>query len=297
MLSLLRQIRYHWAMKNLVATTLVGSLLLSGCSFGMQRIDPQWDGKSQPQCDRRIGLIVADRILAGALAGGAVSAIIQNSDSMDDTQEQATLIVAAGFATAAIVFLVSSAFGSSRRDACKAADEKWAAYRANELEREPAGLRTAAAATAPAAAAPAPNRAVAGAAAPTAGIPSATPAASAPARAPAPAAAAAPTVASAAPAAAASPAPPSAPTPATSSFFCTSSASRAALNLCLADHPACEHARQVLSNDDLSPCTASRTAFCFDSAGKSRCFGTPEACANQRTKAAASATECAERAR
>lgn len=266
-----RRIRYHCAMKHKVAWVLIVSCVLAGCSFGMKGLDPQWSGNTEPKCDRRIGLIVADRIIAGALAAGALTALVQNADSMDETQREAGFIVAGGFAATAVIFLISQGVGSGRRSECIAANERWAARPPYNPDNEPAAAPRAVVATLP------------------------PPAGATPAVAPAPAADA-PTAAAAPPSAAPGAAPVAAPAApaARSSFFCTSSPSRETVNVCLGDQPACERARQVLGVADLTACAAAQVAWCFDTGGKRRCFGTSAACSAQRAKVTAQAGDCSE---
>jgi len=275
-------IRYHCAMQNKVAWGLLVSCVYAGCSFGMTSLDPQWSGNSEPKCDRRVGLIVADRIIAGALAGGALTAVVQNADAKEEVQRQAGWIVAGGFAAMSVVFLISQGVGSGRRSECMAAQQKWAGRAPYNPDSEPASAPRAVIATRsprPSAAAPVAATPGAADAQPTASLSSA--------------AVAAPAVGGDPPTASVSaPADPRAG--AGSSFFCTSSPSRDTLNVCMGDQPACEHARQVLRIADLTACAPAQIAWCFETGGKRRCFGIGAVCTAQRAKVTAPAGECSE---
>jgi hypothetical protein len=305
---------YDGAMR--LMAMLVG--LLGACSFGMRGVDPKWDGTREPECDQRVGPPIADGVIAAGLAVGAVNALILNSQAMTETDRDATNIVAGAFAATAVLFLISSSYGAGRRSTCIAAKRQWEARNptvapaavATSPGRAPAGAPAPSAPApgtpapgAPAPGTPAPAAPASGAPAPGAPAPGApapaTPAPStpAPATTAAPPAVAAPVASAGATSPASPPVAPAPPAALAASFFCTSSPSRPALNVCLPDSATCEHARQTLAVDDLTACAPAPTAWCFDVDGKPRCLGTLRACNAQRDKAAATATPCAERRR
>jgi len=80
----------------------------------------------------------------------------------------------------------------------------------------------------------------------------------------------------------------------TRGFFCVRARSHRALEICVRDAAACDHARQILATPDLAECTPAEIASCFDVAGEPRCFATPVACELQRARLPEPSGACAE---
>jgi hypothetical protein len=77
-------------------------------------------------------------------------------------------------------------------------------------------------------------------------------------------------------------------------YFCVSSPSRLALEVCVRDRRGCEHARDIMGLH-VGGCATQATASCFEASGFTRCFATGRACETQRARAGGDATECSER--
>lgn len=87
---------------------------LCACSMGLKKIDPHWDGTSEPDCDDGIAPVVGDVLISSVALGVSIGAANQHNDGLS-----------AGFAIGALVFAVSSAIGEDWRGDCKRAKAAW----------------------------------------------------------------------------------------------------------------------------------------------------------------------------
>jgi hypothetical protein len=78
-------------------------------------------------------------------------------------------------------------------------------------------------------------------------------------------------------------------------YYCTRSATRANLTLCVRRRAACAHAREVLAILDGEDCAPQSVAWCFDVVGTPRCFARPDSCEAMLAKAPDATSDCTER--
>lgn len=96
-------------------------IAVSACSFGMKRVDPNWDGSVEPECTDDPTLAIGDAIIAGISLGvGAAAADDANASNSSG---------AAGVAVAGLFvglgFVVSAIVGESTYKSCKEAKAQW----------------------------------------------------------------------------------------------------------------------------------------------------------------------------
>lgn len=108
-------------------TILVTAVLaIGGCSFGMQSIDPKWDGTTEPQCTNSPGPVIGDGLAAGLLLGvgaGAADASVQ-ANNEGRASGTADTLAAVGL-IAGTVFVVSAIMGEHTYSECKGAVAQW----------------------------------------------------------------------------------------------------------------------------------------------------------------------------
>lgn len=93
--------------------------LLGACSFGMQGVDPRWDGRSEPP-DCSDGTIMFDRVAGSALVIAGASVIGPNQGN------EASLAVGGVSIGLGLVYWLAALSGSKVYAACQMARMRWA---------------------------------------------------------------------------------------------------------------------------------------------------------------------------
>jgi hypothetical protein len=103
-------------MRSAVAASVVAAsaVVLCACSLSIRRIDPAWDGRSQPDCDDGPAPVIVDAIMTG-LAGAVL--FETRHDPLDITGV-AVAVIAVGLAISGVV-------GEDAIHDCRAAWAQW----------------------------------------------------------------------------------------------------------------------------------------------------------------------------
>jgi hypothetical protein len=94
----------------------LNATVLGGCALGMQGVDPNWDGKQEPQCADSYELVVVD----GMVATG-VSALVSDSVKTEAHSDHVHLLGAA----IAFAYAISATLGAGTYTECRQARAEW----------------------------------------------------------------------------------------------------------------------------------------------------------------------------
>lgn len=93
--------------------------MLSACSFGLQGVDPRWDGTSEPpSCSD--STILLDRVVGAALLVAGIGAITSNQAT------EPSLWVGAPTIGLGVVYELAASYGNRTYTACQTARMRWA---------------------------------------------------------------------------------------------------------------------------------------------------------------------------
>lgn len=119
-------------MNGWVRRGLLSLALATGCSLGMQSVDPKWDGTTEPECSDSWGPVIGDGLMAGIGLGVASAGVDAESDA-----------AVLGGVAVGIAFAVSGLVGEHTLSDCRAAKAQWRvggaigrASKANTVEDE-----------------------------------------------------------------------------------------------------------------------------------------------------------------
>lgn len=107
-------------------------VVLSGCSFGMHGIDPNWDRQQEPECTDSYAPVIIDGMMASVTAT-ALSEIAEQGYPLEDS-------IVAGAIIISLVYTVSALTGVSKYNGCRVARADWharEAIRASKAKAEP----------------------------------------------------------------------------------------------------------------------------------------------------------------
>ena len=92
------------------------ALAVVGCSFGIQGVDPKWDGKTEPVCSS--AAVTVDRVLGVSLLIAAAATLGQNRDEV-------SAAVSAPFAGLGMLYWFSAFRGAQRVSECQRVRAQW----------------------------------------------------------------------------------------------------------------------------------------------------------------------------
>jgi len=105
-------------MLKLLAVVVV--VLACGCSATITRVDPKWDGISDPVCGTSYAPVAVDAIVSGGGLGLAWAASEDKTSSMDGTR--AVILLGAALA---VLFGISGIAGEESVHSCRTAKTAW----------------------------------------------------------------------------------------------------------------------------------------------------------------------------
>jgi hypothetical protein len=144
------------------------TLAATGCSLGIQGVDPKWDGKIEPVCGS--GAVTFDQIFGASL-------LIAASGTLAKSPSGIGAAVTVPFAAAGVLYELAALRGGRRVSECQRARAQWRnSNMIKPIDAAPPGQAVATAAPAPAVARPTPAPATASQRVPASQAPRAPPA-------------------------------------------------------------------------------------------------------------------------
>jgi len=98
------------------AWLIAAAWLLSACSFGLQGLDPKWDGSYEPRCDG--STVVLDRVVGASFLAVGTGLISANRDSDGVLAGAVSLGIG-------IVYQIAASVGSGAVTKCETARTRW----------------------------------------------------------------------------------------------------------------------------------------------------------------------------
>lgn len=234
------------------------SLSVAACSFGMKRVEPDWDGSTEPECSDDPAPVIGDAIIAGLTLGVAAAA----ADDANKSNSSGSAGIAIGAAFVGLGFAVSGLVGEGTYKSCKEAKAQWriggAIGRASNAQHGDEARAEQFAREHPEVAEKPTAREEAIARDDAARLKKASVTAPVTPR----------------------------------GFYCASSPTNAAVGFCAHEKATCEQTHDLLTGaaPDLGKCTLVESAWCFGD----RCAPTQDACRDMLSRAGGSEIDCAE---